>query len=75
MVIVGPNPTDGQFNVFAQGEDEVSYNTGGTQVFAKNYVTDNGNIEVDLQGTLSAGVYILQVRGNECNYSGKLVVK
>lgn len=65
-------------NVFAQGEDEVSlyiYNTGGTQVFAKNYVTDNGNIEVDLQGTLSAGVYILQVRGNECNYSGKLVVK
>ena len=69
MVLVGPNPTDGQFQVFAQGEDEVTlsiYSMGGAQVFAKRYVTDNGSIDVDLEGSLSAGIYVLQVRGNKC---------
>ena len=78
MVLVGPNPTDGQFKVYAQGEDEVTlsiYSMGGAQVFAKRYVTDNGSIDVDLEGSLSAGIYVLQVRGNKCNYSGKLIVK
>lgn len=78
MVLVGPNPTDGQFKVYAQGEENVSlsiYNMGGAQVFARDYATDNGSIDVDLQGGLAAGIYVLQVRGAHCNYSGKLIVK
>lgn len=79
MVLVYPNPTNGQFKVFAQGEEQVElniYSTGGTKVFSHNYTTDGtGNFNVDLQGSLPAGIYVLQLRGDRQNYSTKLVIK
>lgn len=79
MVLVYPNPTNGQFKVFAQGEEQVElsiYNAGGSKVFSRNYTTDGtGNFNVDLQGSLPAGIYVLQLRGDRQNYSTKLVIK
>ena len=79
MVLVYPNPTNGQFKVFAQGEEQVElsiYNAGGSKVFSHNYTTDGtGNFNVDLQGSLPAGIYVLQMRGDRQNYSTKLVIK
>ena len=78
MVLVYPNPTGGQFKVFAQGEEQVElsiYNMGGTKVYGHTYTTTDGNFDVDLQGSLPAGIYVLQLRGDRQNYSTKLVIK
>ena len=77
MVLVYPNPTGGQFKVFAQGEEQVElsiYNMGGTKVYGHTYTTNDGNFDVDLQGSLPAGIYVLQLRGDRQNYSTKLVI-
>lgn len=79
MVLVYPNPTNGQFKVFAQSEEQVElniYSTGGTKVFGRTYTTDgSGNFNVDLRDSLPAGIYVLQLRGDRQNYSTKLVIK
>lgn len=78
MLFVYPNPSDGRFRVVAQGEDEVSlavYSTGGALMYSRNYATDGGRVNVDLQGELPAGIYILKLQGEQLNYSGKLVIR
>lgn len=78
VVIVSPNPSDGQFKVMAQGEDNVAlaiYSINGYLVYQGNYTTVNGSVDVDLKGQLSSGIYLLRVSGRQCNYSGKLIIK
>lgn len=73
-----PNPTDGRFRVIADGEDEVSmavYNTSGALMFSRDYVTADGRVNVDVQGELPAGIYVLKLQGDRLNYSGKLVIR
>ena len=73
-----PNPTDGRFRVIAQGEDEVSiavYSTSGALMFRRDYVTADGRVNVDVQGELPAGIYVLKLQGDRLNYSGKLVIR
>lgn len=77
-VLVYPNPTSGQFKVFAQGEEQVTlgvYSTSGAKVFSQVYTTNGGNIDVDLQGVVPSGIYVLQLQGERCNYTGKLVIE
>lgn len=73
-----PNPTDGRFRVFADGEDEVAlsvYSTSGALMFRRDYVTADGRVNVDVQGELPAGIYVLKLQGDRLNYSGKLVIR
>ena len=73
-----PNPTDGRFRVIAQGEDEVSiavYSTSGALMLSRDYVTADGRVNVDVQGELPAGIYVLKLQGDRLNYSGKLVIR
>lgn len=73
-----PNPTDGRFRVIAQGEDEVSiavYSTSGALMLSRDYVTVDGRVNVDVQGELPAGIYVLKLQGDRLNYSGKLVIR
>ncbi len=78
VVLVYPNPTDGQFNVVAQGEDEVTlelYNTGGALVYSGKCAASGGCIDVDVRGLLPSGIYVLRVTGDRCNYNGKIVIR
>ena len=78
MLLVYPNPNDGRFRVFADGEDEVAlsvYSTSGALMFRRDYVTADGRVNVDVQGELPAGIYVLKLQGDRLNYSGKLVIR
>lgn len=78
VLLVYPNPNDGRFRVFADGEDEVAlsvYSTSGALMFSRNYVTADGRVNVDVQGELPAGIYVLKLQGDRLNYSGKLVIR
>ena len=78
MLLVYPNPNDGRFRVFADGENEVAlsvYSTSGALMFSRDYVTADGRVNVDVQGELPAGIYVLKLQGDRLNYSGKLVIR
>ena len=78
MLLVYPNPNDGRFRVFADGEDEVAlsvYSTSGALMLSRDYVTADGRVNVDVQGDLPAGIYVLKLQGDRLNYSGKLVIR
>ena len=78
VLLVYPNPNDGRFRVFADGEDEVAlsvYSTSGALMFSRDYVTADGRVNVDVQGELPAGIYVLKLQGDRLNYSGKLVIR
>ncbi len=78
MLLVYPNPNDGRFSVFADGENEVAlsvYSTSGALMFSRDYVTVDGRVNVDVQGELPAGIYVLKLQGDRLNYSGKLVIR
>lgn len=78
VLLVYPNPNDGRFRVFADGEDEVVlsvYSTSGALMFRRDYVTADGRVNVDVQGELPAGIYVLKLQGDRLNYSGKLVIR
>lgn len=78
MLLVYPNPNDGRFRVFADGEDEVAlsvYSTSGALMLSRDYVTADGRVNVDVQGELPAGIYVLRLQGDRLNYSGKLVIR
>lgn len=78
VLLVYPNPNDGRFRVFADGEDEVAlsvYSTSGALMFRRDYVTADGRVNVDVQGELPAGIYVLKLQGDRLNYSGKLVIR
>ena len=78
MLLVYPNPNDGRFRVFADGEDEVAlsvYSTSGALMLSRDYVTADGRVNVDVQGELPAGIYVLKLQGDRLNYSGKLVIR
>lgn len=78
-VILYPNPSDGHFTLYAQGEIGSIrlniYNSNGSLVIAKTLDASEGAINVDVEGELSAGLYIVQVIGEKTNFSSRLIIK
>ena len=77
-VLVFPNPNNGAFKVFAQGERQIMLtitDTSGAIVHNSTLSCDNGAVDVDLQGSIAPGIYIVNVKGEKLNSSTKMVIK
>ena len=74
---VYPNPSNGEIKINvagAQGEGNVSiFDINGRRVFTQN-VSLEGTVQIQAQN-LSAGVYIMQVRGVNASQTTKLIIQ
>ncbi|MGN0213668.1 MAG: S8 family serine peptidase [Muribaculaceae bacterium] len=77
-VVVYPNPSNGDFEVFAPGEENVEiclYSVCGTLVRRLFVSTDGGSASVSLAGQLSSGVYVVTVSGDMVRKSSLLIIE
>jgi hypothetical protein len=74
---VYPNPTDGFVNIASRvniGKATVSiYDINGTKVISEK-VELNDIVNFDMKN-ISAGVYVIQIKGDKFTYTSKLVIK
>ncbi|MEG0011683.1 MAG: S8/S53 family peptidase [Muribaculaceae bacterium] len=79
VVIMYPNPSDGHFTLYAQGETGNIklniYNANGALVSSKNLDASQGAIDVNVESELSSGLYIVQIIGEKTNLSSRLIIK
>ena len=79
VAMVYPNPSNGQFNIFAQGASGDArlniYNMAGALVYSNNISMENSEANVDVYGSLGKGIYILNLVGNNCNYTSRIIIK
>ena len=79
QVLVYPNPNGGQFKVFTQGEYAGSvlnvYSTSGALVHSMPISAADEAVDVDLQGKLLPGIYVVQIEGKGVNYSTRMIIK
>lgn len=77
-LVVYPNPSNGAFKFFVPNEAEITisvYNLNGALVASKTYENTASEIDVDFSDTLTSGTYIIQAKGANTNYNGKIFVK
>ena len=79
QVLVYPNPNGGQFKVFTQGEYAGSvlnvYSTSGALVHSMPISAAVDAVDVDMQGKLLPGIYVVQIEGKGVNYSTRMIIK
>lgn len=77
-VAIYPNPCDGNFEVFAPGEQSVEvgiYSVSGMLVQQLSLPMAGGSAQVSLAGKLSPGVYLVPVEGSKLKKTTRLIVK
>ena len=77
-VAIYPNPCDGNFEVFAPGEQSVEvgiYSVSGMLVQQLSLPMAGGSAQVSLAGKLSPGVYLVSVEGCKHKKTTRLIVK
>ena len=77
-VAIYPNPCDGNFEVFAPGEQSVEvgiYSVSGMLVQQLSLPMAGGSAQVSLAGKLSPGVYLVSVEGSKLKKTTRLIVK
>ncbi len=78
-VILYPNPSDGQFTVYAEGETGniqlQVFSASGQIMYAATLDGSNGSITVNLQGQLQAGLYFVKIVGEKTNSTTRLIIK
>ena len=77
-VLISPNPNNGTFKVFAQGEKQILLtiaDTSGAIVYSSCLSCENDAIDVDLQGCIAPGIYIVTVKGECTNSSTKMIIE
>lgn len=78
-VLLFPNPTDGRFTVYAYGDSRYInisiYGMNGAMLYNEKKLTDNGTVDIDLNGTLAKGIYLLNVQGENINHTTRLIIK
>ncbi|MGN1246695.1 MAG: S8 family peptidase [Muribaculaceae bacterium] len=79
QVLVYPNPNGGQFKVFTQGEYKGAslnvFSTAGALVHSMPLDAATDAVDVDLQGQLLPGIYLVQITGKGVNYSTRMIIK
>ena len=77
-VAIYPNPCDGNFEVFAPGEQSVEvgiYSVSGMLVQQLSLPMAGGSAQVSLAGKLSPGVYLVSIEGCKLKKTTRLIVK
>lgn len=77
-VSVYPNPSDGNFEVFAPGEQSVEvgiYSVSGMLMQQLSLPIAGGSAQVSLAGKLSPGVYLVSIEGCKLKKTTRLIVK
>ena len=73
-----PNPSNGLLNINITnyvGQLQIKvYDINGREVFSQNYIDFNTISSVNLD-SLSAGMYILKLQGEDLNYSNKIILE
>ena len=79
IVMLYPNPSDGKFSIYIHNtKSHVNtsiYNLNGGMVYNETTLPDNGIINIDASGTLSPGVYIVNVSSENINHSSRIIIK
>ena len=79
IVSLYPNPTNGEFSIYAPGESgnlSLSiYNIGGGLVYSKSFDASSGTVNVNLGGSVAPGIYIAHITGARTNFSSRLILK
>ena len=76
--MVYPNPSNGNFSVFAQGESVINisiFSLNGAQIYSDRQTTDNGLSHINLNGVLSPGFYLIKVEGSKTAFTSRLIIK
>lgn len=78
-VLIYPNPNQGSFRVYTQGETDGAilrvYSTTGQLVYSSKISADVEAVDVDIAGQLTDGMYILQVLGKGVSHTSRLIIK
>lgn len=77
-MILYPNPSNGQFSVYAHGETGVNisvYGSNGALLYSDHKATDDGIVHINLNGTIAPGFYIVKVSGNHTSHTARLIIK
>ncbi|MCH4155783.1 MAG: S8 family peptidase [Muribaculaceae bacterium] len=78
-VLLYPNPSDGHFTVCTPSEsgnvNMSIYNVAGALVYSRAFDGSNGAVDVNLNGAVAPGIYVLHLNGAITNYSSRLVLK
>lgn len=73
-----PNPTNGMVNININnyiGELQINvYDLNGRQVYNQNVTNFNNTNAIDLE-SLSTGIYVLKLNGENLNYSEKIIIE
>jgi hypothetical protein len=73
-----PNPTNGLVNININnyiGELQINvYDLNGRQVYNQNVTNFNNTNAIDLE-SLSTGIYVLKLNGENLNYSEKIIIE
>jgi minor extracellular serine protease Vpr len=78
-VLLYPNPSDGNFTVCTPSEsgnvNMSIYNVAGALVYSRAFDGSSGAVDVNLNGAVAPGIYVLHLNGAITNYSSRLVLK
>lgn len=78
-VLLYPNPSDGHFTVCTPSEsgnvNMSIYNVAGALVYSRTFDGSNGAVEVNLNGAVAPGIYVLHLNGAITNYSSRFILK
>ncbi|MCH4155782.1 MAG: S8 family peptidase [Muribaculaceae bacterium] len=78
-VLLYPNPSDGNFTVCTPSEsgnvNMSIYNVAGALVYSRTFDGSNGAVDVNLNGAVAPGIYVLHLNGAITNYSSRFILK
>jgi hypothetical protein len=78
-VLLYPNPSDGHFTVCTPAEsgnvNMSIYNVAGALVYSRTFDGSNGAVDVNLNGAVAPGIYVLHLNGAITNYSSRFILK
>lgn len=79
IVLVKQNTSNGNLSAYIHNADkEVSisiYSLNGTLVYNDRAFPQNGMLDININGLLSSGVYIVKINGENTGYTSRIIIK